>query len=210
MTSPLTSATIALGLLTLRFGQVERITYHPDGKTPESDTDHTVMLSLIACALAERTAPQLDLGLVAQFALIHDLVEVYAGDTPTLRIGAAERAAKHRREVEAAHRLRVEYGPTLPWLPETIERYERQDTPEARFVKALDKAMPKITHYANGARTLRDQGMHREELTAVYEQQAADIAAYAGEFPALLNLRGELVELVLPLVPETAPETARC
>jgi hypothetical protein len=46
---------------------------------PESDTDHTVMLALIACALAPIVDARLDVGLVAQYALVHDLVEAYAG-----------------------------------------------------------------------------------------------------------------------------------
>jgi len=91
--SPEPADVVRLGQLALAFGRVNRITRHEDGTTPESDTDHTVMLGLIACALAERWYPHLDRGLVAQYALVHDLVEVYAGDTPTLAIDAAGAAA---------------------------------------------------------------------------------------------------------------------
>ena len=42
---------IRLADLILRFGRVNRATYHPDGERPESDTDHTVMLGILACAV---------------------------------------------------------------------------------------------------------------------------------------------------------------
>ncbi len=45
----LADSMVGLARLSLTFGQDNRITYHPDGKTPESDTDHTVMLGIIAC-----------------------------------------------------------------------------------------------------------------------------------------------------------------
>lgn len=60
---------VELGQLCLQFGRVNRVTYHEDGRRLESDTDHTVMLGILACAFAEQYAPHLDLGLVAQFTL---------------------------------------------------------------------------------------------------------------------------------------------
>lgn len=195
-------AVVHLGQLALAFGRVNRATYHEDGVTPESDTDHTVMLALIACAIAARTEPGLDVGLVAQMALIHDLVEVYAGDTATLRIDATGLADKRAREAAALERLRAEFAATLPWLPEMLALYEEQKIPEARFVRGLDKAMPKITHLGNGARYLREQDMGRAEATAVYARQAADIRAYAGEFTAALAVRDALVDRMLDRLPE--------
>lgn len=63
-----------LASLVLDFGKVDRITAHQDGVFPESDTDHTVMLGVIGVSLAKRLYNDLDLGLIAQFALVHDLV----------------------------------------------------------------------------------------------------------------------------------------
>src|SRR3954468_11904498 len=100
------AAVLDLARLVLDFGRVDRITYHPDGVTPESDTDHTVMLALIGCALAERHFPELDRGRIAMHALAHDLPEVYAGDTPTLHAPSAElRQAKRDREDAAFWRI---------------------------------------------------------------------------------------------------------
>jgi 5'-deoxynucleotidase YfbR-like HD superfamily hydrolase len=199
-------ATVALGRLSLDFGRVDRITYHQDGVTPESDTDHTVMLGLVACAVADEHFPHLNVGLVAQYALVHDLVEVYAGDTPTLRMPSADaKAEKQRREHDAHMQIQKEFVGTLSWLPALIGDYEDRADPEARFVKALDKLLPKITHILNGAVTIRKQGMGIEELAERYESQIGELQEYAADFPALFELRAVLVERVLALLVEQEP-----
>ncbi len=191
-------AVIALGRLALAFGRVDRITYHEDGTTPESDTDHTVMLGLIACALSRGTG--LDTGLIAQFALVHDLVEVYAGDTPTLGgLTAESKTAKETRERDAQERITREFGHTLPWLPTLLAVYERQVLDEARFVRAVDKLMPKLTHLANGCRTLFEQGVDPDRQAARYVAQRAEIGEYAAEWPWLLDLHAELAGQVMDL-----------
>lgn len=182
-------AVIDLGKLALAFGRVDRITKHPDGMTPESDTDHTVMLGLVACAFAERFAPMLDRGRIAEFALVHDLVEVYAGDTATARIMTdGDHAEKASREADALVRIRREFDDELPWLADTIEAYESLASPEARFVKTVDKALPKITNLLNGGITFKGQEhdaatgkeflMHqREKLSGTYGKDQVEAMA---------------------------------
>jgi hypothetical protein len=128
---------------------------------------------------------------------VHDADEAYAGDTPTLRITAEGRRAKVAREHAAAARIQAEFARRLPWFPETIRLYEELDLPEARFVRGLDKLLPKIVHLLDGGVGLARHGMFRPELDAVYEQQAIDMAAYVGDFPELMRLREELVDRVL-------------
>lgn len=191
------SDVVHLGALALDFGQVERITQHVDGRL-ESDTTHTVMLALVACSIAEDIDPALDRGRVAQYALVHDLVEAYAGDTPTLRQPTADqRAEKRAREADAFERLDREFGGTLPWIVDTIAAYDQLADPEARFVKALDKLLPKITHLLNGCRTLLAENVTVDELDRRYRDQSREIAGYASEFPGLLNLYDELAARVL-------------
>lgn len=158
--------------LALTFGRVERVTFHEDGQRPETDTDHTVMLQLIACDLANELRLGLDIGLVAQFALVHDLVEVYSGDCQTMTLDAAGFEAKATREAAAIVRLRSEFGTS--WLVTMLERYERQIEPEPRYVRVLDKLLPKLTHLLNGcvtARALTD----REGFAKAHLMQAAKL-----------------------------------
>lgn len=199
-TPRLADAVVSMAGAAMNFGVIDRTAcYHPDGGPAESDSDHTVMLGWIACALARRLAPDLDRGLVAQLALAHDAVEVHAGDTQTLRISDAERVSKAEREHKAWQMLREEFGYDLAWLPDTVRHYEDKASPEARFVWALDKTMPKLVHLLDGLRGLREFGMDRAELAGFFERQRESIAVvvagepWAGE---LLALHAELVRRV--------------
>ncbi|HYQ66157.1 HD domain-containing protein [Actinophytocola sp.] len=205
----LADSLVDLARLALAFGRVDRTAvYHPDQTTPESDTDHTVMLGWAACALAATWFPQLDVGLVAQFALVHDAPEVYAGDTPTLRITDAERAAKARREAAAVDRLAAEFTHQLPWFPNTLRVYEQQQLPEARFVRGVDKVLPKLVHLLDHCTGLVQQQMTRDELTDVFDRQRTDMHRYVGEFTTLMDLRDELVRRVLDQPELTGPDVA--
>lgn len=187
---------VDIGKLILTFAQVNRATYHEDGTTLESDTDHTVMVSVCACALASKLYPDsLNLGLVAQFAIVHDLVEAYANDTDSFGIDEAGKQAKDEREYEAFLRIQGEFRDLYPWLPEMIERYETLDTKEARFVKTVDKLMSKITHILNGGVYFKERGMDAETMWKNYESmvKTAEIK-YGAEFPEVLTLMDELIK----------------
>lgn len=187
-------AVVQLARLSLGFGRVDRLTYHEDGVTRESDTDHTVMLALIACAFAARHPEMgLDVGLVAQFAIVHDLPEVYAGDTPTLRaLDPAAARDKQAREDEAAYRIARETS-ALPWVADVLETYEQRELPEARYVKAMDKLLPKLTHILNGGVCIREGNMSLAEVASRYAEQDEEIRAYAAGFPLIFDLRAELI-----------------
>ncbi len=188
----LVQKTIELGNLILAFGRVDRLTCHPDGERRETDTDHTVMLGIIACAYANVFAPRLDLGKIAQFALIHDLVEAYAGDTATFHImSSEEKDEKEARERAALERIRKEYDDVFPWIGETLEAYESLESPEARFVKVMDKVLPKITHILNkGVVSVRlgHTDEYKESFLAhQYEKVAGSYGADQQEATALLK-----------------------
>lgn len=136
---------IDLASLALKFSRVERITRHEDGIRPETDSDHTVMLGIIACDLCPEG---LDRGKVAMFALVHDLLEAETGDVQTLTIDAAGRKAKVEAEHKAMELFSRKYGEDS-WLMETMYEYEQQVTDEARYVRLLDKVLPKLTHILN-------------------------------------------------------------
>jgi putative hydrolase of HD superfamily len=139
---------LSLGCLLITFSRITRDSRLDREGTHESDTDHTVTLAVLACAIAARCLPALDIGRVAQYALVHDLVEAYCGDTSTWPHEEVDLVAKKKVEEEALRRIREEFH-YLPWVHETIERYEELADPEARFVKALDKAMPALLHNLN-------------------------------------------------------------
>jgi len=178
---------VQLGELALEFGRVNRATCHEDGMRPETDTDHTVMLALIACELCP---PELNRGMVAQFAIVHDLVEARAGDTNSLKLTDRQKALKRGREGKALEALKEEYADDS-WMIQYMVEYEKQRVLEARYVRYLDKAMPKITHILNECAAIRRQGVSLAELVGLHDKQ---LAALNLEYP---DLQGFQVRAVL-------------
>ena len=190
--------------LVFSFARVKRVTLYDDGVTYESDTDHTVMLSVCACALAQKFYPYLDVGKVAQFAIVHDLVEAYAGDTNTFNIKEEARREKEKREAQALVRIQQEFQNSYSWIPTTIEKYEALNTDEAQFVKAVDKLMTKLTHCINQGAYLKMTGKTKEETKMHYDSQTKVIEdAYGEKFPEIVDLLKEFTSTILR---ETYPE----
>jgi 5'-deoxynucleotidase YfbR-like HD superfamily hydrolase len=197
--TPYSEGLLNIAKLSLKFARVNRVTLHEDGERPESDTDHTVMLSLCACALADALyKDKLDTGKVAQFAIVHDLVEVHVGDVNTINISQEDRAQKEERERESLGMIENEFATMYPWIHSTIEEYERRDTPEARFVKMLDKAMSKATNILNKGAALRKLGITHEEIERHFRTQTDEYRQkYGEEFPEVLDILEELMQNML-------------
>jgi len=99
--------------------------------------------------------------------------------------------AQKAREAAAIGQIQREL-PVLPWLPDTEIAYERQDTPEARFVHAVDKLCPKISLRVTGELSARLLEMGPERVAAFRDAEAADMNRYAADFPQILALRDQL------------------
>lgn len=179
MTDQTLDVALAAARVAFAFGQVRRVTRHPDGEL-ESDSTHAVMLSLLAIGAATRAG--LDPGLAAAFAVVHDLPETYGGDTDTSRELSPEEAAdKARREAEGLERVCAELaGP----VADLLRRYEAQAEPEARLVRVLDKVTPKLAHLLNGGASFVALGLTAEHVRANHARQRARLAAEYPE-PAL-------------------------
>ena len=192
------SRALRLARISLAFGRVDRATLHEDGARPETDTDHTVMLGLVACELAPTT---LDRTKVAAFALVHDLVEVYAGDTQTLTITSDGMAAKRAREEVARTRLVAELGEGS-WLAEILTTYEAQREPEARFVRLIDKVLPKLTHAFNGCAAAKPL----TDCVGFTDAHARQLRQYREEYPEFADAL-ELLRASMTLAEENWSET---
>lgn len=167
-----TSLNFALSVarIAMTFGRVERATMHPDGQH-ETDTTHTVMLALLVAEYAHRW-PAYDVGLAVKYALVHDLPETFAGDTNTaFGLSPDQRARKLAREAASLGLIENELGDS--WTVQMIRRYEKQDDPEARLVRFLDKVVPRLTVILNGGRSLRALGMSAD----AFEQRTGELRA---------------------------------
>jgi 5'-deoxynucleotidase YfbR-like HD superfamily hydrolase len=73
-----------------------------------------------------------------------------------------------------------------------IHRYEKQEEPEARFTRAVDKVLPALTHFSNEGLYLAGAGVTAEEVEELRPVRYAEMAVYAAEFTAILELRSEI------------------
>jgi putative hydrolase of HD superfamily len=125
----------------------------------ENDAEHSWHLALAVMILSEYADPGLDVLRTLEMVLIHDLVEIDAGDTIAYADSAAK-AAQAKRERAAAERLfgllPADQGTRLRAL---FEEFEARRTREARFARALDRVQPILHNVHSGGVTWRENGI---------------------------------------------------
>ncbi|MDP2666109.1 MAG: HD domain-containing protein [Candidatus Diapherotrites archaeon] len=141
--------------MTHQLRQVKRAIYVKGEDQLENDCEHQYQLTLVAWYLVQSHHLDLDLDKVIRYALVHDLVEVYAGDIDTF---AKDKSMKKENERLAAIRLQSEF-PEFGDLHATIAAYESKLDKESRFVHALDKILPTINNFLDDGRTWKKRGI---------------------------------------------------
>ena len=142
---------------------VIRRSYLTDGSRRENDAEHMWHLALFVLVLAEHADEPIDVVRVLKMVLVHDIVEIDAGDT--FLYDDHLRASKVERELAAAERL---YG-LLPGeqgaeLRAIWEEFEAKSTPEARFAASIDRLEPVLLNLANEGRTWREHGLTADRV----------------------------------------------
>lgn len=139
-----------------------RQTLLTDESRRENSAEHSWHLAMMAIVLLEY-APSTDIDLlrVIKMLLIHDLVEIDAGDTFCYDLQANENKAM--REVQAATRL---FGmlPQGVELRELWQEFEAQQTTEAQFAAALDRLQPLLHNQQTRGGTWRLHGISRDQV----------------------------------------------
>lgn len=144
--------------------EVVRQTYLSDGSRKENDAEHSWHLAVMAILLSEYAKEEIDVLKTVSMVLIHDLVEIDAGDT--YAYDTEGNKTKRERELKAADRI-------FNLLPEdqakkmrTLwEEFERGDTPEARFAAALDKTQPVILTDKQGGKSWLEHGVKKSQIS---------------------------------------------
>ncbi|MFR3767468.1 MAG: HD domain-containing protein [Blautia sp.] len=140
-----------------------RQTYLADGNRKENDAEHSWHLALMAVLLKEYSNEEVDLAKVVPMVLIHDLVEIDAGDTYAYDEAGA--ATKRERETKAADRI---FG-MLPqdqcsWFRELWEEFEAYETPEAKFAHVLDNCQPLLLNDASNGKSWAEHGVRKSQI----------------------------------------------
>lgn len=163
---------LTLGKVAMQFARVERVPRY-DSESRENDAEHSYMLALVATEIAKQHFPNLDAGLVSQFSIVHDLIELETDDVATFTLDEASLAEKEAMEMAALDRLADKLP---PHTRELFLRYEAQLEPEARFVRLLDKQLPLVSNiYGPGRKVMvEDYGIETVEQLDVSEQRFSD------------------------------------
>lgn len=179
------------------YADVRRLTIARDGEY-ETDATHAVHLAALALPYAAELYPELDQAKIALYSLLHDIVEAYAGDVPTLGASDEMIRLKEIEERAALERIALEFSTRFPKLVACIHNYEHLRDDEARFVKSLDKIDPSFTHLANrGLALTRELGLRSaDEFLRQTNKTTVRISRYANDFPEVVADRIELLERV--------------
>ena len=132
-----------------RLKQIERQTHITGGSRRENTAEHSWHLAMYALILAEWSNADVDLFHVLALCLVHDIVEIDAGDT--FAYDTSANADKADREQRAAKRL---FG-LLPddqaqYMWRLWEEYEAQETSESKFANAVDRMQPAMLNHHAG------------------------------------------------------------
>ena len=140
-----------------------RQTYLADRKRKENDAEHSWHLALMAVLLKEYSNEEADLSRVIPMVLIHDLVEIDAGDT--YAYDAAGTATQKERENKAADRifsmLPADQG---EWLRELWDEFEAYTTPDAKFAHLLDNFQPLLLNDASNGLSWTEHQVKKSQI----------------------------------------------
>ncbi len=137
---------------------IGRQTYLSDGNRLENDAEHAWHMAVMALVLQEYANESIDLLRVISMILIHDVVEIDAGDT--YAYDEAGKRTQEAREQAAAERI-------FSLLPEDQrskfkelwEEFEARETPEAKFARTMDNAQPLMLNHATEGKSWVEHGV---------------------------------------------------
>ena len=167
-----------------------------DGSRRENSAEHSWHLALMAVVLAGHAPPGTDLGRVGAMLVLHDLVEIDAGDL-FLYSSPAALARQEEAERAAADRIfAILPAPQAAEVRGLWEEFEERRTPEARFARALDRLQPMLLNMLNDGGTWLSHGVPLERVLAsvnLIEEGSASLGAYARTMIAMAVERGFLL-----------------
>ncbi|MGN1118913.1 MAG: HD domain-containing protein [Oscillospiraceae bacterium] len=143
--------------------QIQRRTYLADASRRENDAEHAWHMAVMAVLLCEYSNSDIDLLKTVTMLLIHDIVEVDAGDT--YAYDEAAKATQAQREEKAAKRL---FGMLPTDLGEKLmslwQEFEARETPEAKFARTLDNIQPMMLNDASDGLAWRENAVRLSQI----------------------------------------------
>jgi putative hydrolase of HD superfamily len=166
-----------------------------DGSRRENSAEHSWHLALMSLALADYAPVGTDLAKVITMLLVHDLVEIDAGDLFVYADPAAQ-ARQSEAERAAADRIfSILPAPRAAELRALWEEFEQRQTREAKFARALDRLQPMLINMVTGGGTWAAHGITEDQVlarVALVEDGSAPLGAYARQMIAAAVEKGFL------------------
>lgn len=132
----------------------------------ENSAEHSWHIALIALLLAEYANVAIDVLRVVKMLLVHDIVEIDAGDT--FAYSGVSKAEQQAKETLAADRIfQLLPSDQAVELRQLWDEFDERATPEAKFANAMDRLMPLLHNYYNNGGTWREPGV---TMTRVIER----------------------------------------
>jgi putative hydrolases of HD superfamily len=169
--------------------EIERQTVLIAGNRHENSAEHSWHVAMCAAVLVSHAGGDIDLNRVLMMLLVHDIVEIDAGDT--FAYDEVGRQVQHAREKAASRRL---FG-LLP-KPQSEEmaalwtEFDAQETPEARYANAVDRFMPLLHNFYTEGQSWQKHGVCREQ---VLERMACIQTGAPSLWPYVENLIDDAV-----------------
>lgn len=142
---------------------IGRQTYLANGERKENDAEHAWHMAIMALILSEYANEEIDVLRTISMILIHDVVEIDAGDTYAYDENGKK--SQREREVKAAERL---FG-MLPKdqavkFRNLWEEFEAQETKEAKFARTMDNIQPVVLNDASDGKSWVEHGVHLSQI----------------------------------------------
>ena len=165
---------------------IGRQTYLSDGKRKENDAEHSWHLALMAFLLQEHAAKSVDVTKVMIMVLIHDIVEIDAGDT--YAYDEAGHKTKEAREKAAAERIfGLQPKDQGEYLRKLWEEFEAYETPEAKYAHTLDNFQPLMLNDATDGRSWREHEVKKSQVLKRNQKTAEGSEPIMGEIHKIVD-----------------------
>lgn len=162
---------------------IKRQTYISDASRYENDAEHSWHLAVMSMILSEYANEDIDVFKVMSLVLVHDIIEIDAGDTYAYDEDANK--TKREREVKAAERLfNILPADQAEYMRGLWDEYEENATPESRFANTLDRVQPTMLNDAAGGiswsehKVSKSQILKRNSVSKKGSERLWDYALY--------------------------------
>ncbi|MBN2812154.1 HD domain-containing protein [Treponema zuelzerae] len=156
-----------------------------DDSRCENDAEHSWTIALMAYLFREYANAEVDIERVMFMLLIHDIVEVDAGDT---FLYAAARADAHEKERKSAERVfGILDSSQRDFCLAVWEEFEARETPEAQFASVFDRFEPLLQNYATKGHTWKQFGITADRVLEMNRHIAAGSAEIWAFLEWLIN-----------------------